>query len=182
MKKIVLTFGLIAGVIIACLVWITTWLCEKGSIDLDYGMLFGYASMLVALSMVFFGIKSYRDNYAGGRITFWKGMQIGMLITVIAALMYFAGWMSYTLAFPGFDERFTAKYTEHTVGKMQASGAAQAEIDAALENAEMMKTLLSNPFIFFLIAMMEFIPVGLVVTLVSAALLRKSDLLPSGTT
>ena len=180
MKKVVLTFGLIGGLIIAILVWVITGIgCDGDLLNLDYAMFVGYASMLIALTMVFFGIKSYRDNYAGGRITFWKGVQIGLLIALIGGVMYWAGAVSYAAAHPGFVDRFTAKFTDHTVGKLRASGATQAEIDQTLEDMRSMQGMLENPVMFFLICLMEFMPVGIIVTLISAALLRKRELLPA---
>src|SRR6266571_4222100 len=98
MKKVVITFGLISGFVIACLGWIIGWLCMVDMVSLDRTEWIGYASMLIALSMVFFGIKSYRDNYAGGKITFWKGVQIGLLISLIAGVLYFVGALSYDIA------------------------------------------------------------------------------------
>lgn len=73
MTKIVLIFGLISGVIAGGLMWILMGTVNTGSIDFDNGMIWGYATMIIALSLVFFGIKSYRDNH-GGRITFVKGL------------------------------------------------------------------------------------------------------------
>ena len=178
MKKVVLTYGLIGGLIIAVLVWLITWACEVSVLNLDLAMFVGYAAMLISLTMVFFGIKSYRDNYGGGQITFWKGVQIGLLISLIGSVMYFAGAMSYTLTHPGFEERFTAKYTEHITGKLRASGAPQAEIDEVLAGAQTMQTMLQNPLIFFLVCMMEFLPVGIIVSFISSALLRRRELLP----
>ena len=179
MRKVVLTFGLIGGLIIALLVWLITWSCEVNALDLDYAMFVGYASMIIALTMVFFGIKSYRDNYAGGQITFWKGVHIGILISLIAALFYFFGAMSYVLVHPGWEERFTEKYTQHIVGKLQASGAPKSEIDETLQDARSMQAMLQNPLIFFLVCLMEFLPVGFIVTVISSALLRRRELLPA---
>jgi hypothetical protein len=183
MRKVVLTFGVISGLILAVLVWINTgWLCDGDLISLDYAMFIGYASMLIALTMVFFGIKSYRDNYAGGKVTFWKAVQIGLLISLIASVFYYLGATSYSVTHPGFDERFIAKWTEHEIGKIQASGGSQAEIDEAKQNVELMRTLFQNPLLFFVICLLELLPVGIIVTLVSAALLRRSDVLPAPST
>src|SRR5690349_3355802 len=95
MTRIVLTFGLIAGLIIAALVWTTAALTERGAIKFESLQITGYASMLIALTMVFFGIKSYRDNVGKGSITFWKGVQVGFLISLISAVLYWAGAFSY---------------------------------------------------------------------------------------
>jgi hypothetical protein len=179
MKKVVLTFGLLAGLIIASIVWLTASLVEANAIGFDRLEVVGYASMLVALTMVFFGIKSYRDNYSNGQITFWKGVQVGLLISVIAGVLYWAGATSYGIARPGFDERFMQRFTDLKVGQLQQQGAAPAEIDAAKAEVEMMAGLFKNPFLFFLICMVEIMPVGIAVSLVSAGLLRKREILPA---
>jgi hypothetical protein len=179
MKKVVLTFGLLAGGIMAVLVWIVAWLCETEVIAFDRMEFVGYASMLIALSMVFFGIKSYRDNYAGGMISFWKGVQVGLLISLIAGVLYFAGAATYNIANPGFQARFLEKYTELRVGQLRSQGAPQAEIDAVPTEIEFMRKLFANPLLFFAIAMVEILPVGIIVSLVSAGLLRKRELLPA---
>jgi hypothetical protein len=179
MKKVVLTFGLIAGFIIAGLVWATTALVERGQIGFERLEFVGYANMLIALSMVFFGIKSYRDNIGGGALKFWKGVQIGVLISMIAGVMYFGGAMSYGLVSPNFEENFMQKFAELKVGKLKEEGASQEQIDKAASEVEMMRKLFQNPVLFFFICMMEIVPVGIVVTLISAGLLRRKELLPA---
>ncbi|HKX84187.1 MAG TPA: DUF4199 domain-containing protein, partial [Pyrinomonadaceae bacterium] len=129
MKKVVLTFGLIAGAIVAVLVWVIAWLCDRDIISLDRAEIVGYATMLIALTMVFFGIKSYRDNYSGGCISFGKGVKVGLLISLVAALMYYGSAMVHSVANPGFDERFAAKYKESTAESMTAKGATREEIE-----------------------------------------------------
>jgi hypothetical protein len=179
MKKVVLTFGLISGLIIAVLVWVNTWLLASGHLSYDRAELTGYASMLIALSMVFFGIKSYRDNHAEGHITFWKGVQVGILISLISGVLYFAGAESYGIAHPGFVDNFVQRASEQTVNKMRAAGSSQEQIDKSVAEIDQMKGLLQNPLIFFFICLIEILPVGIVVTLISAALLRKKELLPA---
>ena len=74
MTRIVLIFGLISGAVAGLLMWILFSYVNTGSIDFDNGIIWGYATMIIALSMVFFGVKSYRDNN-GGRISFLKGSE-----------------------------------------------------------------------------------------------------------
>lgn len=179
MRRVVLTFGLIGGVIIVVLAWLIAWSCDVNALNLDFAMFIGYAAMLIALTMVFFGIKSYRDNYAGGQITFLKGVQIGLLISLIGCVFYFIGAVSYDLAHPGWVDRISEKFTQHMVGKLKASGTPQAEIDKTLQEAAETQAMLQNPLIFFLACIIEFLPVGIVVTLISAALLRRRELLPA---
>src|SRR5690242_14626014 len=94
MTRIVLIFGLISGAIAAGLMWILMAVVRNGAIDFDNGMTWGYATMIVALSLVFFGVKSYRDNN-GGHITFLKGLQIGILISLISSVCYATSWELY---------------------------------------------------------------------------------------
>ena len=179
MKKVVLTFGLIAGLIIASLVWVTAILVDRGAIGFGRLEVVGYGSMIVALSMVFFGIKSYRDNASGGTLKFWKGVQVGVLISLIAGVLYWGGAISYGIVNPGFDERFMKQFSDLKVGQLQEKGAPQAEIDSAKAEVEMMAGLFKNPVLFFLVCLMEILPVGFVVTLISAGLLRRKELLPA---
>lgn len=91
MKKTILTYGLISGVLMVIFTFIVATLHNRDMIDFGKAELYGYAFGVIALSMIFFGIKSYRDNYGSGTITFWKGIQIGMLITSIGSVMYVVG-------------------------------------------------------------------------------------------
>jgi len=95
-------------------------------------------------------------------------------------VLYFAGALSYNIANPGFQAKFIEKYTEFTVGKLRAEGAPQAKIDSAKAEIELMQKLFENPLLFFAIAMVEILPVGIIVTLISAGLLRKGEVLPAG--
>lgn len=178
MKRVVLTFGLIGGFIIAALVWTTATLVENRTIGFERLEIVGYSSILIALSMVFFGIKSYRDNQSKGKISFWKGVQVGVLISLIASVMYWGGAVAYGATHPGFDDRFMQRFTELKVGQLKASNAPQAEIDKAQAEVDMMAGLFKSPVLFFLICMIEMFPIGLIVALISAGLLRKKELLP----
>lgn len=176
MKRIVITNGIIAGIIVSVIMVSTHPLIEKGIVDMDYGMVIGYTSMVISLSMVFFGIKTYRDQHGEGTITFWKAFQIGILITLIASLMYAITWEAY---YNLMASDFMEKYTEHYISGLAEEGASAAELEAArqqmAESAEMYK----NPFIRFGFTLREILPVGLVITLISAGLLRKKEILPA---
>ena len=179
MKKIILTYGLIAGVLSMIFTFLIATLCDRDMIDFSKAELVGYASMVIALSMIFFGIKSYRDNYGSGTITFWKGVQIGILITAIGSVMYIAGAELYTVINPGFAPRVTEKYKEYEARKWAQKGASQAEIDAAVQQMTEMVKMMENPLVRFGIYLIEIFPVGVIITLLSAALLRKRELLPA---
>ncbi|HEX2835454.1 MAG TPA: DUF4199 domain-containing protein [Thermoanaerobaculia bacterium] len=170
MKKVVLTFGLISAVILSAELFITMVLVSNGT--LDHSVVLGYSTMLLALLMVFFGIRSYRDNVNGGTITFWKGVQVGLLISLFACAGYVISWEIYYYNWGG---DFIAHYTSHVLAKLRASGASDAEIAAkTVEMADFAK-LYANPVINVLFTFLEVIPVGLIVTLVSAAILRRAS-------
>lgn len=175
MTKIVLTFGLISGAIAAGLMWLLVGVVKTGAVNFDNGMIWGYATMIIALSLVFFGIKSYRDNH-GGRITFLKGLQVGILISLISAVCYAASWELY---YKGSGQEFIEKYNAHYLDKMKASGASDAEVEKARAESEQFMELYKNVLVRFPMTLMEILPVGVIVTLVSAALLRRRDLLPA---
>ena len=173
MTKIVLIFGLISGAIAGVLMWILMGFVNRGSIDFDNGMLWGYATMIIALSMVFFDVKSYRDNH-GGHITFLKGLQVGILISLISALCYAVCWELY---YPNIGDEFMQKFTSHELNKMRASGASDIEIEQARVEGEKFMEMYKNFFVRFSFSLIEILPVGIIVTLVSAGLLRRRELL-----
>jgi hypothetical protein len=170
MKKIVLTYGLISGAIVSALMLISIPLCINGTISMDNGMWLGYTTMVLAFSMIFFGIKNYRDNYNGGTITFGRAFRLGILIALIASLFYAITW---EILYNTMASDFMTIYSEHSLKTMEAKGASATEIEQArvqmAEYAEMYK----NPIVRFLMTIMEILPVGLVVTLLVAAILKR---------
>jgi len=174
MKKTVIVFGLIAGVIVVALVWLMLAVSST-----DHSQFVGYGIMVVSLSMIFFGIKSFRDNHGSGTITFWKGIQIGLLITLIASLMYAGGWIVHNAVYPEWVGMFMEKYSEQQADTMRIAGSSQAEIDAASHQMAEMGKMLENPLVFFLVGLVEIIPVGIAITVISAAILRKREVLPA---
>lgn len=175
MRKVTLTYGLLSGVIISVLMALAIVLWGKGVMNFDNGELIGYGSMVIALSMIFFGIKSYRDNYQNGAIKFVKGLQVGLLITLIASLMYAASWEMFYQTIPEIKTNFMDKYIEHSLNKMRAKGVSPAEIDQKAKEMADMAEIYKNPVIRFGFTVLEILPVGIVITLVCAAALRRKD-------
>jgi hypothetical protein len=175
MKKTVLVYGLISGSIVAAVILLSIPLWQKGILNFDNGQLTGYTSMVIALSMVFFGIKSYRDNQLGGAITFGKAFQIGILITLIAAVMYALAW---EVSLGVMGEEFSEQMTNHYFEELKAGGATAAELEEARKQWADFEKMYQNFFVRFGITLLEIIPVGLIITLISAGLLRKKEFLP----
>ena len=176
MKKIVLTFGLIAGVILSVLMVATIPFVDR--IGFDYGMVIGYTTMVLAFLLVFFGIRSYRENVGGGQISFGRAFSVGILIVLIASVMYVVTW---EILYYNFLPDFADKYAAHLLEKSRAAGASPEQLAAQQEQMNSMKWMLNNPLINGAVAFLEPLPVGLVLTLVSAAILRRRHKEPQTT-
>ena len=168
MRKIVLTFGLIAGGVLSAMMLIT--LPFQDQIGFDKGAIIGYTTMVLAFLMVFFGVKSYRDNVAGGSVTFGRGFKVGLLITAVATVCYVATWqvVYYKLA-PDFLE----KYTAYAVAKAKSSGATEAQIATRTKEMAEFKEMYQNPLVNIALTLLEPLPVGIVFTLVTAGVLSR---------
>lgn len=175
MRKIVFTYGLLAGAIVSLFMVIGLILMEKDVVTFEGGELLGYATMVIALSMIFLGIKSYRDNHQKGALKFGKGLQIGALITLIGSLIYATVWETYYQSSPEVQTSFISKYTERTLEKMKAKGASQAELDQKAREMAGMAEMYKNPLIRFGFTMLEILPVGILITLICAAVLRRKS-------
>lgn len=175
MKKNIIVYGLIAGFLVSCFMLFSmayTSYCN-GNVDYGTSMLIGYATMLIAFSMVFVGIRNYRDKYNGGVISFGGAFTIGILIVLIASTMYVISWLiDYTYFIPNFMD----KYSAHMLAKLRASGASQAEIARQTKDLAHFAVMYKNPFFNAMMTYCEILPVGLVVTLISAFILKKKAL------
>ena len=168
MKKTVLTFGVISGVVASVLVLIHAAFHDQ--IGFDKGIVVGYTGIVLSLLMVFFGVRSYRENVGGGQISFGRALSVGLLITLISCAFYVITWeIVYYNLMPDYAE----KYTTHVVEQLRASGASQQVIDAKVQELSGMKAWLDNPLILAAIGFTEPFPIGLIISLVSAAILRR---------
>src|SRR5262245_5948909 len=124
MKKVVLTFGVLSGVLIAVMMSATTLFSEQ--IGFDHAVVVGYNAIVISFLFVYFGIRSYRDNVLGGQITFAKGVQAGILITLISCVFYVGSWL---ILYYNFMPDFGDKYAAYLVESARAEGGSQAQID-----------------------------------------------------
>lgn len=179
MKRIVLTFGLISGALIACLGVGMVPFVVNGVIPFEYGELVGYSAMVLAFIFVFVGIRQYRETAGGGSITFGRAFKVGILITLITSAMYVASWqVVYHNFIPDFGERYTAL----TVQRMQKNGASADEIAKARQDMARFMELYRNPLVNIGVTFLEVFPVGLLMTLIAAAFLRRKATPPASAT
>ena len=170
MRKVVLTYGLLAGAIIAVLMVVTFSLANPETGDFSMSYVLGYATMIVSLSMIFFAIKSYRDNYSGGTITFGRGFLVGLYVSIIASVLYVITWKIYSsIAMPDFWDQ----YAKHSIDALTKKGASQTEIAAEMKQMEYYKSM--PPLVEWGMTFLEIFPVGILVSLISAAILRRKS-------
>jgi len=170
MLKVVLTFGLISGAIVAGMTAIMLPFCLNGTMDFDHSAILGYTIMVLAFILVFVGIRSYRENVGSGRISFWKGARVGLLISLITCGVYVISW---EIVHYNFIPDFADRYAVHAIEQLRSKGGSDAEIVKLTKEMADYKKWSENPFIDAGMAFMEIFPVGLVVTLISAAILRR---------
>jgi hypothetical protein len=168
MRKTILTFGLISGALSSLMMVATVPFLDK--IGFDKGEYFGYTAIVLSFLLVFFGIRSYRDNVGNGQITFTKALAVGISITLISCIFYVVTW---EVLYFHFLHDFMDKYGAYVVEKLKASGASPAAVQAQLQQLKKYKELYENPLFNAAITFIEPFPIGLVITLVSAAVLRK---------
>ncbi len=172
MKKYSLTYGLLAGIIVSVFM-ITSMLCYHKDMNFEkYGLIIGYGGMLMAFSMVFVGIKKYKANIGNGYISFGKAFIIGLYITLIASTMYVISWMiEYYVFIPDFMDIYAAKMLENAKTlKLSAS-----EMAAKLKEIESYKAMYKSPVMVALLTYFEIVPVGLLIALISALVLKKKE-------
>lgn len=172
MKRIIIVCGLIAGIIVSTFMVTSIGVCYTSG-NFEGNIWVGYASMLLAFSLVFVGIKNYRDKYNNGTITFGKAFQIGLYISLIASSIYVLVWLvDYYVFVPDFMD----KYTTHVIQEAKESGASAAEIQEKIKQVEESSKLYETPIGVILLTYMEILPIGLIVSLISALILKRKNI------
>jgi len=171
MKKNILIFGLIAGLIASSMLIAMTITCYTTN-KFEGNMLLGYTFMLIAFSFVYVGVKNYRDKFNGGLISLGKAFKIGAIIALIASTVYVLIWLiCYYLFVPDFMDKFMA----HFVEELKANGADAVKIKKEAEGMEFYKEMYKSPFGVILLTYMEILPVGLVISFIVALILRRKE-------
>lgn len=175
MLRTILKYGLIAGLIVAGFE-IATFTAFSGMPPLKYGMLIGYTTMLIALSAVFVGIKHHRDVDRGGVIGFWPAFGIGLGVSFVAGIFYVVGWEA-VQAMTQMD--FASSYAQAILASEAAKGASAEALAKLSADMEAFKVQYADPLFRLPMTFAEIFPVGVLVSLVSAGLLRNSRFLPA---
>jgi hypothetical protein len=167
MKRTVLTFGLISGAIVSVMMATSIWFLD--GLDYRTAEVLGYTSIVLAMLVTFFGVRSYREQVTGGRLTFGRGLAVGLLITLITCSCYVVTWQVLYYGMPGLGDKMAACM----VRKVKDSGASEEKVEEARRNAESLMKMYENPAVNVALTFVEPFPIGLAVSLISAAVLRK---------
>src|ERR1700693_2600601 len=153
MKKTIITFGLISGAISAVMMVATVPFADR--IGFDKGLVIGYTSIVLSFLLVFFGIRSYRDNVGNGQITFSKALAVGISITLISCICYVVTW---EILYYNFLPDFMDKYGAHMVEKLKASGASAEAVQTQVDQVKKYKEMYANPLLNAALSFIEPFP------------------------
>lgn len=164
MKKIVLVFGIIIGLVFCANIgFMVYWMYHNP--DLKGSELVGYAVMVVVFSLIYIGVRNYRNKQLDGFISFGKAFKTGALIALLGSAIYVAAWLlSYYLFVPDFMD----VYSEYVL-----KNCTPEDLPAKTKEMADFKDLYKNPLFVILITFSEVLPIGLVVALVSALILKR---------
>ena len=176
MIRTLLLWGTVAGLIVGSILFGTTVAMADHPPSMGIGMAIGYTSMLIALSAIFVGVKRHRDDALGGVIRFWPAFGMGLGISVVAGVFYVLAWEA-ALAVTGLD--YGAKFAEHLIAQRRAEGASATELARITAEMKAFSVQYADPLFRMPMTFTEIFPVGVLVSLISAALLRKSSFLPA---
>ncbi|SCY41539.1 DUF4199 domain-containing protein [Flavobacterium caeni] len=173
MKKVILNNGLIAGIIVS--LWMATSMLAVGCDNMmalgPRGMIIGYTGMLVAFSFIFVAVKNYRDKINGGVVAFGRAFGIGLLISLIASTFYVVTWL---VVYYNFMPDFMDKYAAAAIEQAKSTGASAAELKAQATEMEWAKQMYSQPVNVVWMTYLEVFPIGLLVSLITAAILKRN--------
>ena len=171
MKSFVIKFGFISGGISVALMFLT-FVLLRGPWLFENGVYVGYAGMVLSFSVLFLGVRSYRDQVGQGAISFGKAFQAGLLMVLISCCCYAIAWLFINHF---FYPNFADDYMQHTMDRLRQSGASEAVLQQKMKMLEEFKSMTANPIVNALITFVEPLPVGFIVALFSAAVLRKKS-------
>lgn len=173
-RKTAITYGIGASLIMIS-GWIISnslFIDESGNWDFGKSEIAGYIAMILSLSTIIIGVKRYRDNVKNGFISFKEAFLTGLYIVIIASVIYVIGWMIY---YPFIATEFCEQYLDHSINEWHESGLSQSEISENKSAMIAQFEAYENPIIRIGMTFLEIFPIGLVIALISALILKKKE-------
>ncbi len=170
MKKTILNNGIYSGLLTALFMSISSYFMLKDGMHFDYGMYWGFASQIIALSFIFIGIRQYRNNYGEGKITFGKAFSVGILITLIASVFYVLTW---EVIFNNFAQDFMTQYSQYEISQRELAGISGAELEKLKQEMAQLTLDYEKAYIRMPYTFVEVFPTGLIMTLIASLIYKK---------
>jgi len=168
MKRVVLRYGCIAGLILAVCMGATVPFMHH--IPNELAMAIGYTTMVIAFLMAFFGVRAYRDEEGGGSISFGRALSVALLITLLGSVFYVAAWeVIYHFFMPDFMESYSAAVLE----KARTGGATEAQLAAQAKEMAEFAQMYKNPLVSIAFTLLEPLPVAVLMSFAAALILRR---------
>lgn len=169
MKSPILKYGLLAGVVVNVLMFGPIVVFGERPDWIRYGEIVGYSAMVLTMTLTYFAMRHERARL-GGFLSFSRGLGVGTGVTAVASLLF--GLATYAFYWIVGD-RFPQKLWDHYVAQIQGSGADPASIARQLAEMEQMRPLFFSYAFQAALMFATLFLIGLAVSLVSAALLRR---------
>ena len=167
MKRIVWTYGLIAGAIaVGMRLLVVPFI---GRVSFEYLTALGFTAFVISFLMVFFGIRSYREHFGGGTITFGRAFKVGILTTLVSCAIFAISW---ELIQRNFLPDLLERHSTYEMEQARAAGATEEQLNALVQENQGFIEMYKNPLVRVAASMMEAFPVGLLMTLLSAWILK----------
>jgi hypothetical protein len=169
--KTAFIFGGLAGLLIIAMM-ITSY-SIFGMHSSATSMTVGFLLMFFILSLIFFGMKRFRDRDQGGVIKFTKALMLGLAMSVFAGFIYVIVWEIYVAK---TGNSFILHYTDHLIELQKAKGVSGEALTEFTEKMTTMKTNYARPTYRIPLTFSEIFPVGFIVALISALFLHNPKL------
>jgi hypothetical protein len=169
MKKNILVFGLVAGFILALFIFSIEFITEHGHAHVD-NVVLGYSAMIIAFSFIYVGTRNFRDKYNSGVVSFGKAFMVGLGISLIGSTIYVGAWL---IEYYCFMPDFMDKYSAAMIAKAQHSGLSPEALKKQIDSINNMSRMYKNPVFVVLMTYVEVLPVGLVISLITALFLKR---------
>ena len=170
-KNVLLRYGTFGGLIVASVLVISTSYCTQTG-QYEGNMIIGYAAMILAFSLIFVAVKQVRDKQNGGVISFGKAFKAALLVTLVTSTIYVVIWL---ICYYFFIPDFMDKYTAYVLNKAKTDGTSATEFARQTAQMQTYSDMYKNPLFVILLTYMEIIPVGIIVSLVAALILKRKN-------
>ncbi len=169
MKNTVIKYG-IYGLITGFVLFLSGILLGK-SLSYSTQEILGYATMIISLSFIFFGIKHYRDKINGGVINFGKALLIGLLISALVGIGVAIADYIYTSM---INPDFASEYLEKSIQTMEQTYSGQELETKKAELTRQMNDYGGSGFMATLMFITVVI-IGFIISIISSLILQRKN-------